>query len=34
VFAALRLDPWRVMVLTNEDAAAGRFHKRYWREAE
>ena len=34
VFAALRLDPWRVMVLTNEDVAAGRFYKRYWREGE
>jgi Pyridoxamine 5'-phosphate oxidase len=34
VFAALRLDPWRVMVLTSEDVAAGRFYKRYWREGE
>jgi hypothetical protein len=34
VFAALRLDPWRVMVLTSDDVAAGRFYKRYWREGE
>ena len=34
VFTVLRLDPWRVMVLTNEDAAAGRFYKRYWRDGE
>jgi hypothetical protein len=34
VFAALRLDPWRVMVLASEDVAAGRFYKRYWREGE
>ena len=34
VFSVLRLDPWRVMVLTNEDAAAGRFYKRYWRVGE
>jgi hypothetical protein len=33
-FAAQRLDPWRVMVLTNEDAAGGRFYERYWRGAE
>ena len=30
VFSVLRLDPWRVMVVTAEDAAAGRFHQRYW----
>jgi hypothetical protein len=34
VFAALRLDPWRVMVLTAEDAAEDRWYKRYWREGE
>jgi uncharacterized pyridoxamine 5'-phosphate oxidase family protein len=34
VFSVLRLDPWRVMVLTNEDAAAGRFYQRYWRDGE
>jgi hypothetical protein len=26
-----RLDPWRVMILTAEDAAAGRFYERVWR---
>jgi Pyridoxamine 5'-phosphate oxidase len=30
-FAALRLDPWRVMILTAEDAAAGRWYERVWR---
>jgi len=34
VFQVLRLDPWRAMVLTAEDAATGRFHDRYWREGE
>jgi hypothetical protein len=34
VFAALRLDPWRVMVLTAEDAAEDRWYKRYRREGE
>jgi Pyridoxamine 5'-phosphate oxidase len=33
-FAALRLDPWRVMVLTTEDAAEDRWYQRYWREGE
>lgn len=31
-WAVLRLDPWRVMALTAEDAVQGRWHKRYWRE--
>jgi hypothetical protein len=34
VFAVLRLDPWRVMVLTSEDAAAGRFYERYWQAGD
>jgi hypothetical protein len=34
VFAALRLDPWRVMVLTSGDVAGGRFYERYWRDGE
>lgn len=33
-FAALRLDPWRVMVLTAEDVAEDRWYQRYWREVE
>jgi Pyridoxamine 5'-phosphate oxidase len=33
-FQALRLDPWRVMVLTTEDQASGRWYQRYWREGE
>jgi hypothetical protein len=33
-FAALRLDPWRVMVLTAEDVAEDRWYQRYWREGE
>jgi hypothetical protein len=33
-FAALRLDPWRVMVLTTEDVAQNRWYQRYWREGE
>src|SRR5687767_13810117 len=32
VFAALRLDPWRVLILSAEDAAAGRWYQRYWQE--
>lgn len=31
VFSVLRLDPWRVMVQTAEDSAAGRFNQRVWR---
>lgn len=30
-FQALRLDPWRVMLLTAEDAAAGNWYQRVWR---
>jgi uncharacterized pyridoxamine 5'-phosphate oxidase family protein len=30
VFAALRLDPWRVTVLTAQAAAAGRFYDAVW----
>jgi hypothetical protein len=30
-FAALRLDPWRLMILTAEDAAEGRWYERVWR---
>jgi Pyridoxamine 5'-phosphate oxidase len=33
-FAVLRLDPWRVMILTAEDVAEDRWYKRYWREGE
>jgi Pyridoxamine 5'-phosphate oxidase len=33
-FRVLRLDPWRVMVLTTEDMAEDRWYQRYWREAE
>jgi len=31
VFTVLRLDPWRTMLLTAEDAAAGRWYERVWR---
>jgi hypothetical protein len=34
VYAVLRLDPWRVMILTAEDASEGRWYQRYWREGE
>ena len=34
VFAALRLDPWRVMVQTAEHAAEGRWYKRFRRDGE
>jgi Pyridoxamine 5'-phosphate oxidase len=30
-FAALRLDPWRLMILTAKDAAEGRWYQRVWR---
>jgi hypothetical protein len=30
-WAVLRLDPWRVMILTAADAAAGRWYQRVWR---
>jgi Pyridoxamine 5'-phosphate oxidase len=30
-FSVLRLEPWRVMVLTAEDAASGRWYERFWR---
>jgi general stress protein 26 len=30
-FAALRLDPWRLMILTAADAAEGRWYQRVWR---
>jgi hypothetical protein len=32
-FQALKLDPWRLAVLTAEDAAAGGFHGRVWEAA-
>ena len=31
VWSVLRLDPWRVMVQTSEDLAAGRWFDRVWR---
>jgi hypothetical protein len=31
-FAALRLDPWRILLLSAEDAAAGRWYERFWQE--
>lgn len=34
MFAVLRFDPWRVMILTAEDVAEGRWYQRYWREGE
>ena len=34
VYAVLRLDPWRVMILTAEDASEGRWYQRYWREGD
>lgn len=34
VFAVLRFDPWRVMILTAEDVAENRWYQRYWREGE
>ena len=30
-FQALRLDPWRVMLLSAEDAATGNWYQRVWR---
>jgi hypothetical protein len=30
-WAVLRLDPWRLMLLTAEDAAAGNWYERVWR---
>jgi hypothetical protein len=30
-FAALRLDPWRLMMLTAEDMATGNWYRRVWR---
>ena len=30
-FEALRLDPWRVMLLSAEDAATGNWYQRVWR---
>jgi hypothetical protein len=33
-FDVLRLDPWRLMLLSVADMAAGRFHDRVWRPAQ